>query len=75
MPDITIMVKEFPMIFSASSILPLPLSIEQSGAPPIPKRLANAITIVMIGSERPIPVSDRVESCGILPMYILSTML
>ena len=48
------------MIASASLIFPRPRSIEQSGAPPMPNRLANAMTSVMIGSESPMPVKDRV---------------
>ena len=48
------------MIASASLISPRPRSIEQSGAPPMPNRLANAMTSVMIGSESPMPVKDRV---------------
>ena len=41
--------KALPMIFSASSILPLPLSREQRGARPRPKRLAKARIKVIIG--------------------------
>ena len=33
------------LISSASLLLLLPLAIEQSGAPPIPNKFANAITI------------------------------
>ena len=67
--------KAFPIICSASSSSPAPLAIEKSGAPPIPNRLAKAITIVIIGNANPSPVKDKVAFSGILPMYILSTTL
>ena len=59
-PTITIMAKEFPIIASASSLFPLPRSMEQRGAPPIPKRLAKAMTMDITGRQSPNPVSESV---------------
>ena len=59
-PEMSSMAKEFPIIRSALRSSPFPLAMEQSGAPPMPNRLANAMTSVMIGSESPMPVKDRV---------------
>ena len=64
-PDRISMTKEFPMIFSAFFVFPAPLAMEQRGAPPMPNRLANAVMIVMMGSDRPIPVSASEEVWGI----------
>lgn len=44
---------------SASSLLPLPLSIEHKGAPPIPNKLANAMTMDMIGRQSPSPIKKE----------------
>ena len=63
-PEPSSIEKEFPMMCSARSFSPAPRAMEQSGAPPIPKRLANAVTRVMIGRVRPIPVSACVDVCG-----------
>ena len=74
-PKIIIMAKEFPMIRSASSTFPRPLSMEQRGAPPMPNKLAKAITMEMMGRQRPTPVRGRLPEPGILPIYIRSTTL
>ena len=58
-------VNAFPMMASASFWFPRPRSMEQRGAPPIPNRLANAMTAVMTGRQTPRPVSDRVACSGI----------
>ena len=41
------------MIFFAFSVSPPPLAMEKRGAPPVPKRLAKAVMMVMTGSVRP----------------------
>ena len=69
------MAKELPIIFSARSSSPLPLAIEQSGAPPIPNKLVTAVTNIIIGKVIPNPVKAKVEFCAKCPMYILSTRL
>ena len=55
-PDNKSREKEFPMIHFARSVSRAPLAIENKGAPPIPKRLAKAVMIVMTGRVSPIPV-------------------
>ena len=67
-PTISIRRKELPMIFSASSLRPAPRSMEHRGAPPMPNRLANAITTEITGRHSPSPVRDRVAWSGIRPM-------
>ena len=74
-PEIIKSENELPIISSARSLLPRPLAIEQRGAPPIPKRFAKAITIVIIGKVTPTPVSAILEPSEILPIYILSITL
>ena len=49
--------------------------MEQSGAPPIPYKLAKAIIMVIIGKVIPTPVRAKLDALGILPIYILSTIL
>ena len=62
--------------FLALSVLPAPLAIEQSGAPPVAKRLVNAAIRLIIGNVRPTPVRGRLSiSPDICPRYILSIML
>ena len=60
--------KELPIISSASSISPRPRAIEQSGAPPIPNRLAKAIIIEISGKHSPSPPIANVATSGILPI-------
>ena len=67
-PTATIITKELPMMASASFSFPLPLSMEHKGAPPMPKRLAKAITMDMMGRQRPSPVRERVAFSGIIPI-------
>lgn len=62
------MKKDVPMIDSALLYAGAPLAIEQSGAPPIPKRLANALIIVIMGSARPMPVKASVAAPEICPI-------
>lgn len=45
-----------------------PRAMEQSGAPPTPKRLAKAVTSVTMGKHSPSPAKASVPSPGILPM-------
>ena len=61
-PTTTIIAKEFPIMASASSLFPRPLSMEHNGAPPIPNRFAKAITMDMMGRHSPRPVKDMVAS-------------
>ena len=56
------------MIFSARSVFPAPLAMEQRGAPPTPKRLVKAVTRVTMGKTRPMPVSAIPFSPGRCPM-------
>ena len=67
--------KLLPRIFSASASFRFPRSMEKSGAPPMPTRLAKAMVIVQIGKATPRPVSALVESKGILPIKIRSIIL
>ena len=68
LPNLYSMKKDVPMIDSALLYAWAPLAIEQSGAPPIPKRLANALIIVIMGSARPTPVKASVAAPGICPI-------
>ena len=74
-PVIINKVKELPMISSAFLVFPFPRSMEQSGAPPIPYKLAKAIIMVIMGKVTPTPVRAKLDAFGILPIYILSTIL
>ena len=69
------MVKEVPMIRSASSSLFSPRAMVASVAPPVLNRLAKAPIRVISGKQMPSPVSATVPLPGIWPMYIRSTML
>ena len=53
----------------------MPRLIEKRGAPPLPKRLLNAVIITTIGKQSPTAPRAVVPTCGILAIYILSTML
>ena len=64
----TIMTNELPMMASASWSLPRPRSMEHSGAPPMPNKLAKAMTMEMMGRQRPRPVRAMVAFSGIRPM-------
>ena len=48
---------QLPMMASPSASFFLPRSMENSGPPPVPIRLANATMIVTIGKQMPTPVS------------------
>ena len=48
--------KVFPMIFRALSRSPRPRSMENRGEPPMPNRLAKAVTMEMMGKVSPTPV-------------------
>ena len=74
-PTATIITKALPIMDSASDVLPRPRSMEHNGAPPMPNRFANAMTMDMMGRHNPRPVSDKVACSGIMPMYIRSTIL
>ncbi len=63
------------MMVSARSSSPFPRAMEQRGAPPIPKRLAKAVMMEMMGKVSPRPVRARVAASGMWPMYIRSTTL
>ena len=60
--------KQLPRVFSASSLLPLPIKIEARGAPPLPTKAANAVIIIMIGIHTPTPVKASAPLSGICPM-------
>ena len=67
--------KEVFIIVLALSESPMPRLIEKRGAPPLPKRLLNAVIITTIGKQSPTAPRAVVPTCGILAIYILSTML
>ena len=52
-----------------------PLEIEKSGAPPPPKRFANAVMITINGKQIPTAPSAFVPTSGIRAIYTRSTML
>ena len=54
---------------------PIPLLIENKGAPPLPKRLPKAVIIIIIGKHSPTAPRAFVPTSGILAMYTLSTIL
>ena len=54
---------------------PIPLLIENKGAPPLPKRLLKAVIIIIIGKHSPTAPRAFVPTSGILAMYTLSTIL
>ena len=56
------------MMRPASSFSPRPRAMEQSGAPPIPKRFAKAFKILMMGKVTPKPVSANVPTSGMRPI-------
>lgn len=67
-PHSTIIIKELPMMASASSWFPLPRWMEHKGAPPMPNRLAKAMTMEIIGRQSPSPVSAMVAFSGMRPI-------
>ena len=54
---------------------PRPMNIDARGAPPVAEKDENADTTRIIGIHTPTPVSARLPSPGICPMYMRSTML
>ena len=54
---------------------PRPMNIDARGAPPVAEKDAKADTMRMIGIHTPMPVSARLPSPGMCPMYMRSTML
>jgi len=74
-PEIRRRQKELPMMSSASCSRPFPRAMEHSGAPPMPNRLAKAMTMEMMGRHSPSPVRDRVAFSGRRPIYIRSMIL
>jgi len=58
-------VKQFPRIFSALALSPLPMRIEARGAPPFPTSAAKADIIIIRGMQIPTPVSAREPFPGI----------
>ena len=67
--------KQPPSIFSADSLSPFPMQIDARGAPPEATSAANAEIIRIIGMQMPIPVSAKLPSPGMCPIYTLSMML
>ena len=53
----------------------MPLFIEKSGAPPLPKRLEKAIVSIIIGKQSPTAPSAVVPISGMRAMYMRSTIL
>ena len=69
------MKKQPPRIFSAESLSPLPMDMDALGAPPALTNAAKAEIIMIIGRQTPTPVSARLPSTDICPIYMRSTML
>ena len=67
--------KVLPIICRALSRWPRPRSMENRGEPPMPNRLAKAVTMEMMGNVRPMPVRASAAALGRWPMYIRSTTL
>ncbi len=67
-PQMIIIIKEFPMIASASWSFPFPRWMEHKGAPPMPNKLAKAITMDIIGRQSPSPVRAMVAFWGMRPI-------
>ena len=74
-PKISRRQNAFPMIRPAAPSSPRPLAWENSGAPPIPHRLANATMMLTAGAQMPMPVRASRPVSAIRPMYIRSTRL
>ena len=70
----TIVKLVFIIVFAALSSL-MPLFIEKSGAPPLPKRFEKAIVSIIIGKQSPTAPSAVVPTSGMRAMYMRSTML
>ena len=68
-------VKEVFIMVLAFFSSPIPLLIENKGAPPLPKRLLKAVIIIIIGKHSPTAPRAFVPTSGILAMYTLSTIL
>ncbi len=62
------MVKVLPIISAAWASSPRPRAMEKSGAPPVPNRLANAMTMDRMGKVTPTPVSAAEDAPGMWPM-------
>ena len=54
------------MIIEDSFVSFLPRSIEKSGAPPVPKRLLNAVMMTITGKHKPTAPRAVVPTSGIL---------
>ena len=61
--------------FSASSRFFSPKKMLASGAPPMPTRLLNALTMRVMGNTTPSPASASVPMPAMLPTYMRSTRL
>jgi len=70
----TIVKLVFIIVLAALSSL-MPLFIEKSGAPPLPKRLEKAIVSIIIGKQSPTAPSAVVPISGMRAMYMRSTIL
>ena len=67
--------KVLPKITWALSRSPLPRWMENSGEPPMPNRLAKAVTMERMGKVSPRPVKALPAASGRRPMYMRSTTL
>ena len=61
-------VVQFPSIFSADSLSPFPIIIEERGAPPILIRAAKADTTMIMGMVTPMAVRAVAPTSGIWPI-------
>ena len=71
----TSMTKPLLRISFARSLSPSPIALAASGAPPPETKAENAAISVIIGEQSPSPPRAAAPTSGMLPMYILSTML
>ena len=67
--------KELPMMAPASLSSPRPRAWENSGAPPIPQRLAKAMMMLIAGTQMPMPVRASRPVSASRPIYMRSTRL
>ena len=72
---ITCIVRQPPSVLSAESQSPRPMNIDARGAPPEATKAEKAETMSISGMQTPMPVSARLPTSGMCPMYMRSTML
>ena len=63
------------MMRLARRLSPRPRAMEQSGAPPLPQRLAKAVMMYVTGITSPMPVKASRPMLSMWPMKARSTTL